>query len=183
MISVINDLGKHIEKTYGKRGTPERDKFEKELDKIYLQKEEGTWCEDRINDDDVEYMRVEQDCKELKQKSDDNTCVDWCLKHDIPDPECSIECPDIPKEINNWEKEFDNLLGARKTIHLGSPQEVLDRQFISEKEIGKWKQFIKYLLKQEKLDLLNRLSYLVDGGMYLEFAIERIQKEIKEDKQ
>ena len=63
MISVINDLGKHIEKTYGKRGTPERDKFEdgweKELDKIYLQ-QEGTWCEDRINDDDVEYMRVAQ---------------------------------------------------------------------------------------------------------------------------
>jgi len=39
------------------------------------------------------------------------------------------------------------------------------------------------ILKQEKLDLLNRLSYLVDGGMYLEFAIERIQKEIKEGKQ
>ena len=61
MISVVNDLEKHIEKTYGKRGTLKRDKFEKELDKIYLQKEEGTWCEDRINDDDVEYMRVEQD--------------------------------------------------------------------------------------------------------------------------
>jgi len=70
------------------------------MDKIYIQKE-GTWCEDRINDDDVEYIRADQ-----------------------------------------AEKEF----------------------------------------KQEKLGLLNQLSFLVDSGMYLEFAIERLQKEIKEDK-
>ena len=67
MISVINDLGKHIEKTYGKRGTPERDKFEKELDKIYLQ-QEGTWCEDRINDDDVEYVAQVELERTLKQE-------------------------------------------------------------------------------------------------------------------
>ena len=53
-------------------------------DKIYRQKEEGTWCNDRIESDDVPYYRKSKATERIKaMESDMQEFVEYASEHSL----------------------------------------------------------------------------------------------------